>query len=205
MNTTEIKIKKNETSEEHLEKQMSEVRKILKIHAEGILTPSDISMKVKVGQAYVEEVIAKGEVVMEAELQKLYGMPQKVIEIITKKEETIMDTTPIETITETATEKKARIKAEKLAIKEKAKANKKATKTTKVTTEKIPKEKRTRENALIQALKESDGAGLTLEAIGAKANEILSINRKSWTGTLGAMKRAGEITYNKETKLYNVT
>lgn len=204
------KEKKNKTSEEHLEAAMKTIIEILKFNENGMDT-LQIASKTKTGLSYVAEVVSKGADKMEAQLREGYGMPAKDTSAGADpgtSTETV-NTTPIDTVTETKAEKAARIKAEKAAAKEKAnvdkEAVKEATKADKVPAEtKAPKEKRTRENALLQALTESNGTGLTLEAVGAGANKILSITRKSWTGTLGAMKRANEITYNKETKLYNV-
>lgn len=215
VNNTQNKApKKEKTNEESLASRMKDVEKIIKLKENG-LDNIAIASKVRVGLTYVEEVVTKGAATMEKELREAYGMPAvdtsqdtndgSNTEASTETVNTNTNSNPIETVTETKAEKAARIKAEKQAAKDAKAAEKRAAKASVPVTEpKAPKEKRTRENALIQALTETNGAGLTLEAIGARANEILSINRKSWTGTLGAMKRANEITYNKETKLYNV-
>jgi len=205
--------KKTKTSEDHLTAAMKDVTKILELSEKGMDT-SEIASKVKVGVSYVAEVVSKGADTMEDQLRTGYGMPAKDASVGADPgtgAETV-NTSPIDTVTETKAEKATRVKAEKAAAKEKAKADKeaakaakKADKPEKVSAEpKAPKEKRTRENAILKALEESNGAGLTLEATGARACEILNITRKSWTGTLGAMKRANEITYNKESKLYNL-
>lgn len=205
--------KKNKTSEDHLAAAMKDVTKILELSTKGMDT-TEIASKVKVGVSYVAEVVSKGADTMEDQLRAGYGMPAKDAttgDNAGTGAETV-NTSPIDTVTESKAEKAARVKAEKAAAKEKAKADKeaakaakKAEKADKVPAEpKAPKEKRTRENAILKAIEESNGAGCTLEAIGTRANEILSITRKSWTGTLGAMKRANEITYNKESKLYNL-
>lgn len=200
---------KNKTSEDHLAAAMADVRKILKLTEEGLDT-NDIASKIRVGVSYVAEVISKGEETMEAQLRTGYGIPPK------ETAAPVVDTTPIENVTETAAQKKERVSAEKAAEKEKAKADTEAAKEAKKAekeaakaakanqTPKKPNEKRTRENAILKALEETNGAGLTQEAVGNRTREILGIERKSWTGTLGAMRRAGEITYNKETKLYNL-
>ncbi len=208
------KAKVDKTNEDHLTARMKDVSKILKLKEEG-LDDLAIASKVRVGITYVEEVCKKGAAEMEVQLRAGYGMgPKEEAPVVTEDTNAGAeagtspenagannDNSPIETVTETKAEKKERIKKEKEA----AKTAKNAEKAAKPAAEpKAPKEKRTRENAIIQALKESNGVGLSLEAVGARACEILSITRKSWTGTLGAMKRAGEITYDKEKKLYNV-
>lgn len=173
------------------ERRMEQVRKILDLNRKGLDTFA-IASKTRVAESYVAEVIAKGEDKMDGELRAAYKIPEKGSE--PEPDE------PAKPPTETKEERKERLAKEK----EDKKAAKEKTKAKKSTEARPPKEKRTRENALLKALEESNGTGLTLEAVGARANEILSIDRKSWTGTLGAMKRANEITYNKETKLYNL-
>ncbi len=208
--------KKNKTNEDHLVAAMKDITKILELSAKGMDT-TEIASKVKVGISYVAEVVSKGVDTMEDQLRAGYGMPAKDAttgDNAGTGAETV-NTSPIDTVTESKAEKVVRIKAEKAVAKGKAKAEKEAAKAAKAAKkaekpEKVPseikaqKEKRTRENAILKSIEESNGAGCTLEAIGKRANEILSIDRKSWTGTLGAMKRANEISYNKETKLYNV-
>jgi len=205
--------KKEKTNEDHLEAAMKDITKILELSEKGMDT-TEIASKVKVGVSYVAEVVSKGADTMEAQLREGYGMPAKDASVGADPgtgAETV-NTSPIDTVIETKAEKTARVKAEKAAAKEKAKADKEAEKAAKAAAKpekktaetKTPKEKRTRENAILKALGESNGTGLTLEAVGARACEILNITRKSWTGTLGQMKRANEITYNKESKLYNV-
>ena len=66
---------------------------------------------------------------------------------------------------------------------------------------KEPKETGSREKAILQALEERP-EDLTVEEIGARAREILSIKRKAWGHAVWELKHDGKIERNSETKKY---
>lgn len=174
-------------SDEYIASAIITNSEIVNLHNEGLVS-SEIATRLNINSTYVDEVIVIGAAEMETRLRAGYEItkpseanvspsngvtPEPIV--------TNTDNTLIDNVKEIKEQKSARVKKEK----------------------QTPKEKRTRENAILIAIKETNGTGASLETIGTRVNEILSINRKSWTGTLGQMKRDGEITYNKESKLYN--
>lgn len=200
--TEEIKPEISEMDAEtlkHLEARMSDVKKILSMHADN-QDAKTIASRMRVAESYVEHVIEVGDAdKMMDELTKQYGTPY-LKTVIGKAKEKIAEVrakTPAKVVmTHTSKPEKPAAKKEE----KKPKAEKKAK------TEKPAKAAsgvmNSRNLAILDILKASKG--MTKEDIGKATNAKLGINRASWDTPMYELKKANLVTFDATTKLYNV-
>lgn len=189
----------------HLEARMSDVRKILSMHADGLETKL-IASRMRVAESYTQHVIDVGDAdKMMDEITRQYGTPH-LKAVIGKAKEKIAEVRakePVKVGTAYPGKKKEAptpvIKTPKAEKPPKAEKKKTDTKPAKASGGVM----NSRNVAILDILKASK-TGMTKEDIGKAVNTKLGINRASWDTPMYELKKAGLVTFDAATKLYNV-